>query len=364
MTQDLIATLPKAVLHDHLDGGLRVSTILEIAQDEGYRGLPTADEAALLEWFHQGRSGSLERYLEAFEHTIAVMQTPDAIRRVAHEAGLDLAGDGVVYGEIRFAPSQHRRRGLTREAVIEAALDGFAAAQRETGIVLYAIVDAMRQDTDGEAVAAAAAAYLDAGVVAFDLAGPEAGFPADDHIVACRAARDAGLGLTIHAGEGDGPDSIWRAIARCGAQRIGHGVRIVDETTSIDGDTGGEIIDLAPLARRVRDHRIPLEVAITSNLDTSAFASAAAHPFGALYRAGFAVTINTDNRLMSGISLSDEYRLARDTFGLTYADLGAITGTAVEAGFGDWPTRRRLLVEVIRPAYEAADRSSTDSSHA
>jgi adenosine deaminase len=358
MTNDLISTLPKAVLHDHLDGGVRVSTILEIADEEGYRGLPASNEAELQEWFKQGRSGSLVRYLEAFEQTIAVMQTPDAIRRVAYEAGMDLAADGTVYAEIRFAPSQHRLRGLTREAVIEAVLDGFGAAQRESGIVLYAIIDAMRQDTDSEDVVAAAAKFLNSGVVAFDLAGPEAGFPADDYIVACRAARDVGLGLTIHAGEADGPVSIWRAIARCGAQRVGHGVRIVDETTIVDG----EIVDLAPLARRVRDHRIPLEVAITSNLDTSAFPNATEHPFGALYRGGFAVTINTDNRLMSGASLSDEYRLARDTYALSYADLGTITETALRAGFGDWPTRRRLLADVVRPAYLAAERSSTESN--
>ena len=360
MTNDLVSTLPKAVLHDHLDGGLRVSTILEIADEEGYRGLPASNESELREWFNQGRSGSLVRYLEAFEHTIAVMQTPEAIRRVAYEAGMDLAADGVVYAEIRFAPSQHRLRGLTREGVIEAALDGFGAAQRETGIVLYAIIDAMRQDTDSEEVVAAAAKFLNSGVVAFDLAGPEVGFPADDYIVACRAAHAAGLGVTIHAGEADGPASIWRAVARCGAQRIGHGVRIVDETILIDG----EIVDLAPLARRVRDHRIPLEIAITSNLDTSAYPNAFEHPFGALFRSGFAVTINTDNRLMSGNSLSDEYRLARDTYGLSYADLGATTETALRAGFGDWPTRRQLLTDVVGPAYEAAERSSAESSQA
>lgn len=360
MPSDPVTSLPKALLHDHLDGGLRVSTILDIADQDGYRDLPASDEVSLREWFHQGRSGSLVRYLEAFDHTIAVMQTPEAIRRVAYEAGIDLADDGVVYAEIRFAPSQHRLRGLTREAVIEAAVDGLDAAQRETGIVVGAIVDAMRQDVDSEEVVDAAAVYLNRGVLAFDLAGPEAGFPADDHLVACRRAREAGLGLTVHAGEADGAASIWRALARCGAQRIGHGVRIIDETVVDDG----EIVELAPLARRVRDHRIPLEIAISSNLHTSAFPNVEQHPFGALDRAGFAVTINTDNRLMSGISLSDEYCLARDTFGLSYAELGTITERALEAGFGDWPTRRRLIDEAVRPAYEAADQSIVDSSQA
>lgn len=347
--------LPKAVLHDHLDGGLRVATILELADERGYADLPASTERDLAAWFHQGRSGSLEQYLEAFKYTVAVMSTEDAIRRVAYETGTDLAADGVVYAEVRFGPSLHMIHGLRREAVIEAVLDGFAAAQRETGIVLYGITCALRHDTDSEAVVRAAIPYLDRGMVAFDLAGPEAGFPADDHLAACRLARDAGLGLTIHAGEADTADSIWRAVARCGATRVGHGVRIADET---DFD-GTRITTLAPLARRIRDHRIPLEVAPTSNLHTSAFPSVAEHPFGALYRCGFNVSINTDNRLMSGITMTHEYELAATTFDLGADDLSAITVAAIEAGFGDWPTRKRLIDEVVVPAY-----ASAESSHA
>ncbi|MEA2023461.1 MAG: adenosine deaminase [Actinomycetota bacterium] len=339
--------LPKALLHDHLDGGVRVETILELAEAQGYTDLPASDVDGLGEWFDQGRSGSLERYLEAFTHTVAVMSSEDSIQRIAYETGIDLAGDGVVYAEIRFGPSLHMIHGLTREAAIEAVLDGFAAASRETGIVMYAIASALRHETDSEEVARAAIPYLDQGLVAFDLAGPEAGFPADDHLAACRLVRDAGLGLTIHAGEADTASSIWKAVARCGATRIGHGVRIADET-DFDGRT---ITSLAPLARRIRDHRIPLEVAITSNLDTSAFPSVATHPFGALYRAGFTVTLNTDNRLMSRVDLSDEYELAANAFGLTPADFEQITVNALEAGFGDWPERRRLIDEVVRPAY-------------
>ncbi len=340
-------SLPKAVLHDHLDGGVRVETILELADAQGYTGLPAADVDGLGGWFDQGRSGSLERYLEAFTHTIAVMSSVDAIQRIAYETGIDLAADGVIYAEIRFGPSLHIVHGLTREASIEAVLDGFAAAHRETGIVLYAIASALRHESDSEEVARAAIPYLDRGLVGFDLACPEAGFPADDHLVACRLVRDAGLGLTIHAGEADSALSIWRAVAKCGATRIGHGVRIADET-DFDGST---ITSLAPLARRIRDHRIPLEVAITSNLDTSAFPSAAEHPFGALYRSDFMVTLNTDNRLMSGVSVTDEYELAAITFDLEPADLEQITVNALEAGFGDWPERRRLIDEVVRPAY-------------
>ncbi|GMQ84885.1 MAG: adenosine deaminase [Acidimicrobiia bacterium] len=353
-------SLPKAILHDHLDGGLRVATIIELADGAGYTRLPTTDATELAEWFHQGQSGSLERYLEAFEHTFGVMQNQDAIQRVAYEAGLDLAADGVVYAEVRFGPSLHTFQGLSREDAIEAVLDGLSAAGRETGIVLYGIASALRHEADSEAVANAAVAFAGQGLVAFDLAGPEAGYPADDHEPACRLAAEHGLGLTIHAGESDDATSIWRALAHCGAQRIGHGVRIADDTTIVDGTITG----LGSLAGRVRDHRIPLEVAVTSNLHTHAVPPGAIHPFGGLYRAGFNVSINTDNRLMSSTASSVEYELAVDMFGLAVTDLAAITVDAIEAGFGDWPTRRRLIDEVVLPGYASAasNQSATSES--
>jgi adenosine deaminase len=349
MDRAALAALPKALLHDHLDGGLRVETVLELADRFGHQ-LPAGNADDLRRWFHQGRSGSLTRYLEAFAHTVGVMRDGDACRRVAHEAGMDLAADGVVYAEVRFGPSLHLGYGMRREDVIESVLDGFAAASRDTGIVLYAIVTALRNMTDSEDVARAAVLFADRGAVAFDLAGPEAGFPADDHIAACRVAAEGGLGLTIHGGEGDGPNSIWRAVARCGARRIAHGVRIVEDTVMQDGD----IVELGSLARRIRDHRIHLEVALTSNVHTGAYPSPGQHPLGALQRAGFNVGINTDNRLMSGITTSDEMELAVRHQGFTPADLEEVTVAALEAGFGDWPTRKRLIDAVVRPAYSAA----------
>ncbi len=344
---DDIERLPKAVLHEHLDGGLRVSTILEIADEEGYTGLPAHDEASLHDWFYQGRSGSLERYLEAFVHTVAVMQTPDAVARIAYEAGEDLSRDGVVYAEVRFDPGLCTRNGMRREDVIEATLDGFGRAARDTGIEIYMIASALRHQTDSVDVVRAAIPFVGKGLVGFDLAGPEAGFPPDDHLEACLLAREHGLGLTLHAGEGDGADSIWRALALCGAQRIGHGVHIADDT-DFDGSTMSE---LGAFARRVRDHRIPLEVAITSNVHTASYEDAASHPFGSLYETGFNVSINTDNRLMSDVSVTDEYLLASAVFDLSTPDLGAITVSAIEAGFGDWPTRKALIADVVKPAY-------------
>ncbi|RPI23578.1 MAG: adenosine deaminase, partial [Actinobacteria bacterium] len=312
--------------------------------------LPAAGEEELRTWFHQGRSGSLPRYLEAFAHTVGVMRDGEACRRVAFEAGVDLAADGVVYAEVRFGPGLHVPFGMRREEVIEAVLDGFAAAAAETGIALHAIVTALRHMADSEDVARAAVRFAGEGVVAFDLAGPEAGYPADDHLAALRIASEAGLGLSIHAGEGDGPESMWRAIARCRAQRIAHGVRIIDDTVLRDGD----VVEVGALARRVRDHRIHLEVAPTSNLHTGTFPDATRHPLGALYRAGFNIGINTDNRLMSGVTVSDEYAFAVEHHGFTVADLGAVTEAALHAGFGDWPQRRRLIEGVVRPAYASA----------
>jgi len=342
-----LRALPKAELHVHLDGGLRVETVLELAAGYGYV-LPAADADSLRTWFHRGRSGSLPRYLEAFEHTVGVMRDAEACRRVAYEAGIDLAADGVVYAEVRLGPGLHVPFGMAREEVIEAVLDGFAAAQAETGTVLYAIVTALRQMDDSAAVARAAVRFAGSGVVAFDLAGPEAGYPADDHLEACRIASEGGLGLTIHGGEGDGPHSIWRALAICRAQRIGHGVRIVEDTTMVDG----EIVALGALARRVRDHRVPLEIAPTSNVQTGAFADLASHPLGALHRAGFNVSLNTDNRLMSGIDLTHEFAAATNHMGLSVADLASVTLNALRAGFGDWNVRRRLR-GAVRAAYPA-----------
>lgn len=349
MTVSDLESLPKAVLHEHLDGGLRVATILEIADADGYDGLPARDVEALAEWFYQGRSGSLERYLEAFVHTTAVMQTQESITRIAYEAAEDLANDGVVYAEIRYDAGLSTKKGLTREDATEAILDGYARAKQDHGIVVYAITTALRHLSDSVEVVQAAIPFVGEGVVAFDLAGPEDGFPPDAHIEACRLARRAGLGVTLHAGEGDGVHSIWRAIALCGAQRVGHGVRIVDDT---DFD-GFEILHMGPFARRIRDHRIPLEIAITSNLHTSSFDSAPVHPFGALLKSGFNVTLNTDNRLMSNVTMSGEYRLAAESFDLSVSELGEITCNAIRAGFGDWPTRRALMTDVIEPAYES-----------
>jgi adenosine deaminase len=342
--------LPKVLLHEHLDGSLRPGTILELAAETGYRELPVHTEEELADWFDQGRSGSLERYLESFRHTTAVMQTPAAIERIAHESVVDLAADGVVYAEIRFAPSLCIGGGLTRRETVEAALAGLRSGERSTGITTGLILDAMRNATDSLEVARLAVEMEPHGVVGFDLAGPERGHPADDHLPACRYVREASLSLTIHAGEADGPDSIWRALQRCGAHRIGHGIRIIDDCRTEDG----EIVSVGRLAAYVRDHRVPLEVCISSNLHTGGYRTPAEHPAGALHRAGFVVTLSTDNRLMSRTSMSREFALAAEYLGFATRDLLQVTEQAMMAAFCSLPTKERILTDHVHPGFEAA----------
>ncbi|NNL13772.1 MAG: adenosine deaminase [Acidimicrobiia bacterium] len=336
------ADLPKALLHDHLDGGLRVATVLALAAEIGYDGLPVSDPAELEAWFHQGESGSLENYLESFTHTIAVMQTAAALERVAFEAVTDLAADGVRYAEIRFAPSLHTAGGLEPGEVMAAVASGIRAGEAATGCVSRLIVAAMRQMNDFEDVAKLAVANRHLGVVGFDLAGPEAGYPNSSYRVACQQVADANLPVTVHAGEGDGTSQIAQAIHQCDARRIGHGVRIIEDTTVIDD----AVAELGELATYIRDLRVPLEVSVSSNLHTGLYPTAAAHPIGLLHRAGFAVTVNTDNRLMSGTSMSHEFELLADHHAFGIDDFHAVTRTALEAGFGEWPIRQRLLEEI------------------
>ena len=329
--------LPKAVLHDHLDGGLRPATVIELADEIGYTGLPSTDLEELSRWFDQGQSGSLERYLAAFAHTIGVMQTPEAIERVAYESVVDLAADGVVYAELRFAPSLNIERGMSRHEVLEAALEGMRRGSEDTGTATGLIVVAMRNGDDSDAVIEAAIDFADEGVIGFDLAGPELGFPPEAHVDACRRAGEHLAGLTLHAGEADGPDSIRKSLDLCGADRIGHGVHVIDDCRVVDGD----IVDVGRLAQRLLDDQIPLEICVSSNLHTHDW-SPAEHPVGMLYRAGFAITINTDNRLMSSTSMSKEFAILAKHHGFTAGDFDAVTRRALAAAFGSAPDLGQL----------------------
>jgi adenosine deaminase len=345
-----IRRAPKVLLHDHLDGGLRPQTVIELADAHGYRDLPTTDAGELGTWFRQAAdSGSLVRYLETFAHTVGVMQTADAVHRVARECALDLAADGVVHAEVRFAPELATAGGLPIEAVVEAMVDGFAVGAAEataagTPIRVGALLCAMRQADRWEEVAGLVVRYRDAGVVGFDLAGPEIGFPPDRIPAAIQLLDRAGAHRTIHAGEAAGIDSIRAALDGARAERLGHGIRIADEVAP-DG--------LGPLAQRVLDEQVPLEVAPSSNVQTGAYPSLAAHPVDRLHRMGFAVTVNTDNRLMSGVSVTSELTDVASTFGWTWDDVQTVTERALAAAFLDDAERARLLTDVVRPGYAA-----------
>jgi adenosine deaminase len=351
LTAENIARAPKVLLHDHLDGGLRPQTVLELADEAGYRNLPADDAESLSTWFRQAAdSGSLVRYLETFAHTVGVMQRPEAIHRVARECALDLAADGVVYAEVRFAPELSTAQGLAIEDVVEAMVDGFEVGSREaaeagTPIRVGALLCAMRQADRWDEVAGLVVRYRNVGVVGFDLAGPEIGFPPDRIPSAIGMLDGARAHRTIHAGEADGIESIRAALDGAHAQRLGHGVRIGDEI-SADGSLG-------PLARRVRDEQVTLELAPSSNVQTGAYASLAEHPVDRLHRLGFAVTVNTDNRLMSGVSASSELTDVATTFGWSWDDVRIVTERALASAFVSEAERNRLLTEVLRPGFAA-----------
>jgi len=450
---DLIPSLPKVLLHDHLDGGLRPQTIIDLAADIGHQ-LPTRDPNELAAWFSagsdDGRSpghgappsrhparnaveaqdraggreaavpkacgaasdgdavgifGTLEQYLETFAHTTAVMQTADALARVAREAVLDLAADGVVYTEQRWAPEQHLVGGLSLDEAVAAVQLGLQEGMAEAAtqgkkIYAYQLLCAMRQNDRWEEIADLAIRWVDkargldtpacgghstdgmaargldtpacgghstdgmapGAVVGFDLAGPEAGFPPSgpQSDIWLRLV-EAGVPVTIHAGEGDGVESIASAVQVGRALRLGHGVRIIDDVAASGGAAEPE---LGPIATWVRDRRIPLEVAVRSNIQTRAAGATtvANHPITQLSADGFAVTINTDNRLMSRTSMSTEMRGLVEQAGWTLLDLYVATVTAAKHAFIHYPQRQQLIRELINPAYVAAHESITEGT--
>ena len=352
---DLVQRAPKVVLHDHLDGGMRPETIIELAATDGYGALPTTDPEELRVWFAEAASsGSLERYLETFAHTVAVTQTADGLRRAAREAAEDLAADHVVYAEVRFAPELHVEKGLDEHEVVEEVLAGFSEGQRNAAaagnpIRIGVLLTAIRTATHSRRVAELAVEYRDRGVVGFDIAGAEAGFPPTRHLDAFEYLRRENAHFTIHAGEAFGLPSIWEAIQWCGADRLGHGVRIVDD---IEIAPDGEPI-LGPLAAYVRDRRIPLEMCPSSNVQTGAAESIERHPIGLLRRLGFRVTVNTDNRLMSNTSMTRELSLLTDAFGYGLDDLQWFTVNAMKSAFIPFDERLAIINERIKPEYAA-----------
>jgi adenosine deaminase len=350
ITLDAVRRAPKVLLHDHLDGGLRPTTILELADECGWTPrLPSTDPAELHAWFVRGaETRDILQYLATFEHTVAVLQTADALERVAYEAGCDLADDGVVYAEVRFAPELHVAGALQLDDVVEAVQSGFALAMRDRpAIVVNTIVCAMRTEQRSDEIIDLALRWRDrdSRIVAFDLAGAETGWPPSLHADALAAARHAQMHITIHASEPPDLELIANAL-ELGAERIGHGVRLLSD---VDLQTGR----LGRVAQSVLERQIPLELAPTCNVQIGAVPTLADHPIGPFLRMGFRVTANTDNRLMSNVSVSSEVHAVAEAFNLSWAEVGTLASNGIESSFASWPERRRLADTVIAPAYAA-----------
>src|SRR5579864_8820243 len=319
LDQALLKSLPKVLLHEHLDGVLRPETIVELAESAGYKELPTKDREQLAKWFHQGANqGSLAKYLEGFKHTIAVTQTEEALERVAYEQAEDLSRDGVVYYETRFAPLFHTKKGLSHQQVVAAVLKGLARGRQDFGVHSGLIICAMRNMIVSLEMAELAVDFRERGVVGFDL-----------------------------AGEGFGKESIWQAIQYCGAHRIGHGTRLIDDIAVSDG----KAVKLGDLAQYVLDKRIPLEICLLSNVHTGATPSLEQHPFKILYQQKFRVTLNTDNRLMSNTTMTREFEAAAETFGLTLDDFEKITINAMKSAFLPYGQRYDFIYKTLKPGY-------------
>ena len=347
---ELARAIPKVGLHEHLDGSLRPATVVELARECGYRELPTEDPETLGRWFFEGADQKqLSKYLEGFRHTIAVLQRAEALERVAYECLADAAAENVVYQELRFAPHFHTREKLGLDAVMLAVLRGMRRAQEEFGIGFGLIVCALRNEAPELSVKLVelALAYREQGCVGFDLAGEEAGHPAKEHLTAFQLAKRMNFSLTIHAGESFGPESIWQALQYCGAHRIGHGTRLVEDLVVY----GGKVVKIGALAQYVLDHRIPLEVCLSSNVHTGATAAIATHPFPIFQRLGFRLTLNTDNRLMSSTTLSNEYYLAARTFDLELDDLETLAINGMKSSFAHYDYRCRMIYERIKSGY-------------
>ena len=354
LDETLIRSLPKVLLHDHLDGGLRPATVLELARDHQYHDLPTADAGELAAWFQRGaKRGSLPLFLEGFAHTVGVMQTAEALERVAYEMLGDMRDDGVVYVETRFAPLLHTHKGLHSDEVLTAVLKGLERGSRDFGVDYGVILCAMRNMQRSLEIAELAVDFRERGVVGFDLAGEEGGFPPKKHIDAFHYIQRENFNITVHAGEAFGKESIWQAIQWCGAHRVGHATRLIEDI-GLDRHDPTQIVKMGYLAQYILDKRIPLEICLSSNVDTGAIDAIERHPFGMYYRYGFRVTLNTDDRLMSDTTMTREFVVANRVFGLGVHDFEKITINAMKSAFLPHKRRLQFIYDRIKPGYAAA----------
>jgi adenosine deaminase len=349
VTKEIIRKVPKVELHDHLDGGLRPQTIIDLAGKQDI-ALPETDPQKLAAWFHRGaKQKSLPLYLETFSVTVGVMQTREALERIAYEAVIDLAADNVVYAEIRFAPILHIQGGMNLEEIVTSVLHGLERGRRRTNMSYGLILCALRNQDPKISVdiAELAVAFSDRGVVGFDLAGDESGHPPKKHLEAFQYIRNRNFNITIHAGEAFGVESIWQAVQTCGAHRIGHGTRLLEDMSV----HGTRIEKMGSLSHFIRDRRIPMEMCISSNVGTGAAKSYEDHPFNIFYRNNFRVFLSTDNRLMSDTSLGKEMELAATAFNLELNDLEKITLNAMKSAFVHHDEKIGIIYDIIKSGY-------------
>ncbi|MHB8905912.1 MAG: adenosine deaminase [Melioribacteraceae bacterium] len=349
-TEEIIRGVPKVLLHDHLDGGLRTQTIIDLAKELKYAKLPTSDAGELGAWFHRGANkGNLVEYLQGFEHTCAVMQTKEGLTRIAYEMMEDMHKDGVCYVETRFAPVFHTEKGLWYEDIITAVLEGLERGKKDFGVGYGLILCGMRNMKNTLEMAELAVNFRRNGVVGFDLAGEEGGYPPKKHLDAFQFIKRENFNITIHAGEAFGKESIWQAIQICGAHRIGHATRLIEDMVF---DAQGNIVALGQLAQYILDTRLPLEINLLSNVHTGAIDKLENHPFIKLYNEKFRVFLNTDDRLMSDTTLTKEYSIASEMFGLTLDDVEKLNINAMKSSFIPYKERLPYIYNVIKPGYQ------------
>ncbi|HOI30900.1 MAG TPA: adenosine deaminase [Melioribacteraceae bacterium] len=350
-TEEIIRNVPKVLLHDHLDGGLRPETIIDLAKEMKYTKLPTTDPGELAEWFHRGANkGNLVEYLQGFEHTCAVMQTKDSLTRVAYEMMEDMKSDGVCYVETRFAPVFHTSKGLYHEDIIQAVLEGLEKGKKDFGVGFGLILCGMRNMKNTLEIAELAVDFRNQGVVGFDLAGEEGGYPPKKHLDAFQYIKQKNFNITIHAGEAFGKDSIWQAIQLCGALRIGHATRLIEDMAF---DKDGNIVALGELSQYILDTRLPMEICLLSNVHTGAVDKLENHPFIKYYREKFRVFLNTDDKLMSDTTLTKEYLTAIEMFGLNLDDVEKLNINAMKSSFIPYKERLHYIYNVIKPGYNS-----------
>jgi len=350
LTEKTIKSVPKVLLHDHLDGGLRPQTIIELADDLKYKKLPTRDKDALAKWFQVVENKeSFAEFHWGFEHTTSILQTKEGLERVAYEMLEDMKSDGVIYVETRFAPSHHINKGMYLEETVTSVLKGLERGKKDFGVGYGLILCGIRNMKNTLDIAELAVNFRRDGVVGFDLTGHEHNSPPKRHLEAFQFIKRANFNITIHAGETFGKESIWQAIQYCGAHRIGHATRLIDD---IIVNEDGEVESFGNLAQYILDKRMPLEICLLSNINTGVIDKLENHPFNILFKENFRVTLNTNHRLINASTMTREFLTAVNYFEITLDEIEKITINSMKSAFIPYADRISYIYDIIKPGYQ------------